>query len=240
MIKERIDPTFGEDSKGICALDHLIRYITAVKFLDGKRLVLDAGCGCGYGSELLALNSPKVVAIDNSAEAIKHSEKFHHRSNINYVLGDLESTDLSKLGQFDLVTFFEVLEHLHKPEAALQNLREIINPDGTLLLSTPNLKCSPGGNPYHVREYTSKELEELLIQNGFKVEQILSQGFYSKRLVNFIKIILGYNSRAEVHSNTRSLLEVIPFETRIFSRLYRHGFLTENTRYFYVIAKPSS
>ncbi|HAL92128.1 MAG TPA: hypothetical protein DCM68_03785 [Verrucomicrobia bacterium] len=42
-------------------------------------------------------------------------------------------------GQFDLVLFFEVLEHLVDTGAAVANLRKLMKPDGWLLLSTPNL-----------------------------------------------------------------------------------------------------
>ena len=42
-------------------------------------------------------------------------------------------------GQYDLVLFFEVLEHLVYTDEAVKNIRKVLRPDGWLLLSTPNM-----------------------------------------------------------------------------------------------------
>jgi hypothetical protein len=46
----------------------------------------------------------------------------------------------------------------------------LLAPGGTALLSTPNRQLSDGVNPYHVREYLSAELHELLARHFARVE----------------------------------------------------------------------
>ena len=202
MILERIDPIIEGEAPKLTKLEHLVRYKKSLEFLDKDSVVLDAGCGFGYGSDMLAQHSSKVIAIDNSPDAINYAIKNYSRNNIRYYIGDLENVDLSPFGKFNLITFFEVIEHLHKPEAALKNLREHISPKGCLLLSTPNSECTIGYNPYHIKEYTKRELEELLSKNGFEVNQILGQGYCTKELTKFIKKVIGL--KPEVNKDSTS------------------------------------
>jgi SAM-dependent methyltransferase len=232
MILERIDPNVDGEAQKLTGLEHLVRYKKALEFLNEGSVVLDAGCGCGYGSAMLAQHSSKVIAIDNSPDAIDYAIKNYSRNNIYYCIRDLENVDLKPFGKFDLITFFEVIEHLHKPEAALKNLREHISPKGYLLLSTPNSECSIGHNPYHIKEYTKRELEELLSKNGFEVKQILGQGYCTKGLTDFIKKSMGLKPEFK-------LVEQIPKGCEIQSKIHKLNLLIKKARYFFVIAQPS-
>lgn len=102
---------------------------------------------------------------------------------------------------FDIILFNEVFEHLRiNPIYTLEEIYRVLKPNGTLLLSTPNLLSfkgwlslllhgKPPGNIYyeylklrtighmgHVREYTSKEVSEFLIACGFQVKDIIYRG----------------------------------------------------------------
>jgi 2-polyprenyl-3-methyl-5-hydroxy-6-metoxy-1,4-benzoquinol methylase len=52
--------------------DHVKRYELAAKYAKGR--VLDAACGCGYGSSILYAMGTEVVAVDASADAIGWAE----------------------------------------------------------------------------------------------------------------------------------------------------------------------
>lgn len=65
---------------------------------------------------------------------------------------------------FDVITSFETLEHVPDAEAMLRELRRVLRPDGTLVLSTPNRSFRESENPYHVQEFTADELRTLLYQ----------------------------------------------------------------------------
>ena len=62
-------------------------------------------------------------------------------------------------GDVDCVVFLQTIEHIQDPDAMLEHVRELIEPDGVAYVSTPNvLTLAPkgaerSGNPWHVREY---------------------------------------------------------------------------------------
>jgi SAM-dependent methyltransferase len=104
------------------------------------------------------------------------------------------------LGPYDVVVFAEVLEHLHTaPELVLAYLRALLVPGGLLVLQTPNaaalgkrLKLLAGFNPFerlrpdpenpgHVREYTAREIRELLTGGGFAVEGLWTRFYFDAR-----------------------------------------------------------
>jgi SAM-dependent methyltransferase len=92
-------------------------------------------------------------------------------------------------GAFDFVLFCEVIEHMmHDPMAALTEIWRVLKPDGTLLLTTPNVcrlenvaRSVAGSNNYdpysgygpygrHNREYSRHEVVRLLRHAGFAPE----------------------------------------------------------------------
>ena len=122
-LREAMDAHWGGD-------------IDAAKPLGGKS-ALDVGCGAGLVSEPLARLGAEVTGVDASAENIgvasAHAEGMG--LHIRYLAGELASLDL---GQFDLVTSFEVIEHVADKRAFLEQLAASLKPDGLLVMSTPN------------------------------------------------------------------------------------------------------
>jgi hypothetical protein len=62
-----------------------------------------------------------------------------------------------------------------------RELRRVLRPDGTLVLSTPNERFSDGTNPYHLHEFTRPKLEETLAAAGFSVVRWFGQGWWPLR-----------------------------------------------------------
>lgn len=139
---------------------HLAVYEYAQQFVQDK-IVLDAGCGEGYGTYLLAKSARKVVGIDYSKEAIIKARRNYTYPNLEFIRANLDQR-LFKDTYFDLVCAFQLIEHLLSPEVFLSNIFKLLSPEGIFLLSTPNIKTSIVKHPYHFREYTSEELERLL------------------------------------------------------------------------------
>jgi len=139
---------------------HLAAYLFA-RELVRDRTVLDAGCGEGFGTVLLAETARHVTGIDYSADAVAAATASYARPNLAFRRLDvatLPSLDL----RFDVITNFQVIEHLPDPSAFLRAVRAALNPDGVLVLTTPNRLMTASENPYHLREYTAEELEALL------------------------------------------------------------------------------
>lgn len=139
---------------------HLSAYLYAAKLATGHD-VLDAGCGEGFGTEMLAETARRVLGIDYSEEAIAAARSAYRVPNLEF--RQLDVYDLPKLDdRFDLITNFQVIEHLPDPPRFLEAIRAGLKPDGTLMLTTPNRLTSVSENPYHLREYVADELESVL------------------------------------------------------------------------------
>ncbi len=95
---------------------------------------LDAGCGTGLHSELLADRCDDVLAVDTSTPMLTHACRRRARSNVRYVLRDLHDVRPSADGPFDVVLSAYTLHHVPDLPAALTHLRALTRPGGTVLL----------------------------------------------------------------------------------------------------------
>ena len=157
--------------------DHLARYEAAKHWLKSngvKDLVLDAGCGVGYGSAILADSIKNIVSVDASKQAAEYHHNYFSRNNIKFIQENIFNADLSQ--DFDAIVCYEFLEHINEAREALElfgNLSKV------LICSTPNESIRPHKqepvNPYHVRHYTPDEFEDLISVGGFKVKARFNQ-----------------------------------------------------------------
>lgn len=238
MIAERIDPNHDEHVARLCRLAHLKRYRKAAEFAGSEDIVLDAGSGSGYGSAILAESASRVIAVDNSPEAIEYASERYPRDNIEYILGDLTTIDLSDFGPFDVIAFFEVVEHLNEPQIALQKLRDTIHQDGHLLLSTPNGRYPYLENPYHTHEYTEQEVLGLLYENGFDAQEVLGQYPILGVLAGMVKRASGDPSSIDRgFVSSRGIVSSVPFVPEIFSRLYKSELARATSRQLFFVAR---
>jgi SAM-dependent methyltransferase len=149
---ERFDPASGE--RGLIDCEHHARYWWAAQAVSG-RTVLDAACGAGYGSAILAeAGATRVVGVDLDPAAIAGRDP---EANVEYVVGDVRKLPLGD-DAFDVVVCFETIEHIADGDAALREFRRVLRPDGVLLLSSPNRGVYPAGNEHHEHEYAADEL----------------------------------------------------------------------------------
>jgi len=142
---------------------HEAAYRALAPFTTGAR-VLEAGCGEGYGADLLARSAKQVVAVDVDPATATHAATAYPA--IDVLRADLERLPL-QAGSVDVVATLQVIEHLHDQQAFVAECARVLRPAGTLLLTTPNrLTFSPGRdtplNPFHTRELSAAELDELL------------------------------------------------------------------------------
>ena len=145
--------------------EHMSRYTYASAIAEGKR-VLDVGCGCGYGTYYLALKgAASVLGIDRAHEAIEFARTHYRHTSLKFAV--MDAYNLALEGTFDLVTCFEVFEHVEKPRRLLEEICRVVRDDGLALISTPNrLTYRAGGpsgkNPFHFREYDEGEFRDVL------------------------------------------------------------------------------
>lgn len=176
-MMDRREHQVGASRRAIRA-DHWARYSFAAKHVKPGHIVLDALCGVGYGSHILAGAKPRAVyAFDRSKEAIEYAQRHWSEPAINYRIMDYGDFDYPS-HLFDLVTCFEAIEHIDGALGLLASFSLSMKEGGYLLVSSPNELRQPWSHqryPYHKRHYTPAELEALLNQCGFKVTNWVSQ-----------------------------------------------------------------
>src|SRR5688572_18887091 len=120
------------------AHEHWHRYAFARPLARGRR-VLDAACGEGYGSALLAAAGGQVLGVDVDPAAIAHARaRYAGAPGLRFDVADATALDALPDASFDLVCSFETLEHVEAQERLLDGLARVLAPGGLLLVSTPD------------------------------------------------------------------------------------------------------
>lgn len=139
------------------------------------QIVLEAGCGEGYGADLISTVARQVVALDYDPATVAHVAARY--CSVQVVRANLGALPVA--GQrTDAVVSLQVIEHLWDQPGFVRDCARVLRPGGRLILSTPNrLTFSPGRdtplNPFHSRELAPAELADLLAGNGFEVRELL-------------------------------------------------------------------
>lgn len=142
----------------------------------GEGCVLDVGCGLGFF--LRALDSkrwdrygiePMPVPYREAARALGAERIF----NAELIAARLPA------GKFDVITFWDSLEHLPAPCAILREAARLLRPGGLLLIGLPNFGGYQARHfgedwfglslPHHFFHYTRESLTRLLEHCGFRV-----------------------------------------------------------------------
>jgi SAM-dependent methyltransferase len=152
---------------GEIVYEHVHRYAFARELVAGKR-VLDAACGEGYGSALLAARAAAVTGIDLDAATIAHaSARYARVAGLGFAAASVTDLPLAD-ASVDVVVSFETIEHLPAEDQPrmLAEFARVLAPGGFLVLSAPNrVEYSERrgyANPFHRREHDRAELEALL------------------------------------------------------------------------------
>ena len=214
----------------------LSAYVLSQKYIKGD--VLELGCGEGRGIDIILRKSKSFTAIDKIKDIIeKLSSKYKDNVFISSnfpPLSDIEDNS------FDTIISFQVIEHIQDDNQYISEIDRILRPGGVALITTPNIKMTLTRNPWHVREYTSEELNNLCrkyfsqvdvlgISGNTKVIEYYNQNLESvkkfkrldifnleKNLPNFIYKIpyefLNRINRNNLQSNDNELVSAITYK----------------------------
>ncbi|MGH3577200.1 MAG: class I SAM-dependent methyltransferase [Mycobacterium sp.] len=180
LTGERTIP--GLDEENYWFRRHEVVYQRLAQRCAGRE-VLEAGCGEGYGADLIAGVARRVIALDYDETAVAHVRARYPRVQVMH--GNLTELPLPD-GSVDAVVNFQVIEHLWDQPQFMRECARVLRSSGLLMVSTPNrITFSPGRdtpiNPFHTRELNADELTRLLVDAGF-VSVSLSGVFHGPRL----------------------------------------------------------
>ncbi|BDC51636.1 hypothetical protein F183_A39510 [Bryobacterales bacterium F-183] len=155
--------------------EHFSRYAYASRFAPGKR-VLDLGCGTGYGTAELAKVAAAATGVDVAEDAVAYASE--HYAGVRYVCASATATGLND-ASYDLITAFEVIEHLKDWKGLLAEAKRLLAPGGVFLVSTPNREYyaesrgTSGPNPFHEHEFEFAEFRDAVSEFFSPVEILL-------------------------------------------------------------------
>lgn len=160
--------------------------------------------GCGVGNFLCAAREAgyKVTGIELNANAARFA-----RENLH---GRVYSLSLEDFGRqhgeekFDVVTFFEVLEHQDQPRVFLEQAASCLTEDGWIALSVPNRgRWKPDFDvldfpPNHLTRWNAETLRNFLSAGGFEVVTICEQALNAGRVAQVLSATLRTGMVARV------------------------------------------
>lgn len=171
------DADYSDDLTVVSNSEDLIlwHHQNAISFLQSKfnaekTTVLDVGCFNGFFVKKLLSLGFDAQGIDFNTNAVAYGqEKLGLGSRISSV--SIEQST-AQGNRFDVITLFEVLEHIPDAKPFLANVLKLLNDDGVIIISTPNnnMCWRPPLDypPHHVSRFTMKSLEACLSGLGMK------------------------------------------------------------------------
>ncbi|MCK4778238.1 MAG: class I SAM-dependent methyltransferase [Actinomycetia bacterium] len=152
--------------------------ISAFIKLKGKK-VLDIGCGIGGTLKLFEQLGLKVQGIEPSEKfAAFNREKLDLPVEKGF-LGDSRLKNIIKTEDFDLVTAFDVIEHLKDPGPFLAEVKRVMKDDGIFFFTTPHIKKSESSVIFqqsHTILFSLYSTKKILENNGFFISEVVLFG----------------------------------------------------------------
>lgn len=172
--------------------------------------LLDIGCAAGtFLLSMREVDGWHVTGVELSKDVAKLARE---RYDLDVFGGTLEEANFADK-QFDVITMWDVLEHVHDPTATLNEISRILKPDGLLLVRVPNLASWDAklfdrhwagfDAPRHLYVFTPQTVEQLLAQTGFDV---LAHSSGSASYMTFVLSVQFWLTAKGVSEETRSLL----------------------------------
>lgn len=196
---------YGKDRKNI--FKNMTWYIDEIKKYKKSGKYLDVGCAYGYAMEVADNRGFDVYGIDPSDYAVSQAKKkFPKRAWVTY-LSDMKFADNS----FDVISLFDVFEHLQDPKKDLQKLKKVLKKDGLLVIATGDTSsfwAKLSGRswtffnpPQHIFYFNKTTAQKILKESGFDVITVTTTGkWLSLPYILHLSETVGENKLAKLLS----------------------------------------
>jgi 2-polyprenyl-3-methyl-5-hydroxy-6-metoxy-1,4-benzoquinol methylase len=169
----------------------LARYKFCAKMLQGKKRILEFGCGDALGTPVVAQVAEKVYAIDRESRLIESDKvRLERISNIEFHTMDMINSCPPENLRFDAAYSIDVIEHitLEDEAMAMGNLMKYLEKDAVVIIGTPNITSekyasTPGASPHiNLKSHeTLRQMMEKYFTNTFIFsmnDEVIHTGYY--------------------------------------------------------------
>lgn len=175
--------------------------------------VIDVGCGSGVFAAEMAARGAAVLGVDANSEAVDFANGRYKQPNLSFSVGYLDKLDLEP-ESFNKAVCLEVIEHVFPDQVRhlLQNLSRVLQPEGELLVTTPNYRgvwpavewsldrfasSADMDHAQHVTRFNRHLLKSMLKESGFRVTRIQTFSTLAPFLAAFSRSLAAKTERLE-------------------------------------------
>jgi SAM-dependent methyltransferase len=108
----------------------------------------------------LAPIADKYIAVDKYDTHI--SDKLKVKNDITFIQTEVPPLNGIEDNSVNFVVTFQVIEHIENDELFLKEIKRVLKPGGKLIMTTPNIKMSLTRNPWHIREYSPEQMNNVV------------------------------------------------------------------------------
>ena len=160
--------------------------------------LLDVGAGPGIFVHQAQLAGYEATGLEPSVWAVQHGKSVY---GVDMIQGDADSLQDMKENSFDVVTLFDVIEHVVNPDVLLRAINRVLKPGGLLVITTPKfdsvLARGMGEKwycifPAHLHYFTDRSLAATLGKNNYVMHmrrlhtRYLGSSYFLNRLQKFL------------------------------------------------------
>lgn len=189
------EQVYADRDKAVMPLEPGHRYFLSDDQAPGRGRLLDIGCGTGNFLASAQRAGYEVTGIELDAKAARMARELFELQRVSA----LEPEELARRypeERFDVVTFFEVLEHQAEPRAFLEAAKACLRPGGHVALSVPNRERWQAGidvldyPPNHFLRWNAASLGRFLRAAGFEILTMREEPLGLRRAAQMVNTAL--------------------------------------------------
>lgn len=163
-------------------LPSLLQILASLDMPQDRKRIFELGCGNGAVAEVLTRHGYQLTGVDVSSQGVAQAQRRH--PHLSLYPGSAYDRLTEVYGQFPLVISLEVVEHLYAPRLFARTLFDLVEPRGTVIVSTPyhgywkNLALAVTGrldhhftalwDHGHIKFWSMSTMRQLLQEAGFR------------------------------------------------------------------------
>ena len=207
-------------------------YVIAAKYIEANENVLEIGCGEGFFTNYLPTKN--YTGLEFNDAAIAEAQ----RKNLNVLKDSIENFAEKNVEKFDVVCYFQVLEHIPQPHSFIKNSLKCLKKGGKLIFAVPSeetflrfgVNLFLNAPPHHVSRWIDDVFRKMEKIFGIKLQSIVHEKLHDIHKVFYLQCqiqhklrrILGipYQNFEKNNSSTYRLFKFSYLLSKIFSPIY--------------------